>query len=150
MKSSDKQKVSNFSLSTLWLIETLGLFVITIATVTAGLQEVFKIAQSGHVNLGDLLLLFIYLEVLAMVGVYYESGSLPVRMPIYIAIVALARHMTLDMKEMSEYSLITTAAAILVLTLAVLALKYGNSAFSDKETSHPPDSIDVAKSDELD
>lgn len=150
MKPSEKKKISNFSLSTLGLIETIGLFVITIATVAAGVQEVFRIMQTGHVSLGDLLLLFIYLEVLAMVAVYYESGSLPIRMPIYIAIVALARHMTLDMKDMSEISLISTAAAILILTLAVLTLKFGKNTFPDKDTSRPLNSLGVEKSDELD
>lgn len=150
MKPSSKQKISTFSLSTLGLIETLGLFVITIATVAAGVQEVIKIIQAGQVTLGDLLLLFIYLEVLAMVAVYYESGSLPIRMPIYIAIVALARHMTLDMKEMSEISLIATAGAILVLTLAVLTLKFGKKAFPDKNTSRPLNSMGLTKDDELD
>ncbi len=61
-----------------------------------------KIFAAGEVTLADLLLLFIYLEVVAMVGVYLESGKLPVRMPIYIGIVALARYLALDSKDTSE------------------------------------------------
>jgi protein PsiE len=81
------------------------------------------------VTLADLLLMFIYLEVLTMVKVYLESGALPIRMPLYIAMVALARHLVLDMKELSEWELIATAVGILVLALAVLVIRYGHLRF---------------------
>jgi protein PsiE len=71
-------------------------------------------------------LLFLYLEVLAMVGLYYRSGKLPVRFPIYIAIVALARYLVLDMKAMNELQLIGIAGAILMLALAVLVIRLGH------------------------
>jgi protein PsiE len=113
----------------IYLLEVLGLLLITIATVVAGAQEVAKMVQARQVTLGDLLLLFIYLEVLTMVGIYLRSGALPVRMPLYIAIVALARHLILDMKSMGEWALIASAGAILVLALTVLVLRYGHARF---------------------
>jgi protein PsiE len=113
----------------IYLLEVLGLLLITIATVVAGVQEVVKMVQARQVTLADLLLLFIYLEVLTMVGIYLRSGALPVRMPLYIAIVALARHLILDMKSMGEWALIATAGAVLVLAVAVLVLRYGHVRF---------------------
>ena len=77
-----------------------GLAVIALATMVAGVQEVMVMIGQGKVALADLLLLFIYLEVLTMTGVYYQSGQLPVRFPLYIAIVALARYLILDTKQL--------------------------------------------------
>jgi protein PsiE len=113
----------------IYLLEVLGLLLITIATIVAGAQEVQRMVAEAQVTLGDLLLLFIYLEVLTMVGIYLSSGALPVRMPLYIAIVALARHLILDMKSMSQWTLIATASAVLILALAVLVLRYGHARF---------------------
>jgi protein PsiE len=110
-------------------VEILGLTVIAIATVVAGIQEVDKMITLREVTLADLLLLFIYLEVLTMVGIYLESGALPVRMPLYIAMVALARHLILDMKDLTELEIVGTAVAILVLAAAVLLIRYGHLRF---------------------
>lgn len=108
------------------LIEYGGLFIIAVCTIIAGFQEIMKMFTVGEVTLADLLLLFIYLEVIAMVGVYLESGKLPIRMPIYIAIVALARYLALDAKEMTDWKIFAVASAIVMLTLAVLAIRYGH------------------------
>lgn len=121
--------VSNLALSVLGVIEHIGLAVITIATVIAGIGEVQIMLDAGLVTLADLLLLFLYLEILAMVGLYYQSGKLPVRFPIYIAIVALARYLILDMKNLEEWRLLGVAAAILLLALAVLAIRYGHTRY---------------------
>ena len=110
-------------------LELIGLVVIAIAVMVAGLSEVLKMFRVEEVTLADLLLLFIYLEVLAMVAVYLESGSLPVRMPLYIAMVALARHLILDMKHMTEMAIIATAGAILVIAAAVLVVRFGHIRF---------------------
>lgn len=119
----------------LGLIEYIGLAVITVATVIAGIIEVNVMIEAGRVTLADLLLLFLYLEILAMVGVYFESGKLPVRFPIYIAIVALARYLVLDMKNLDEWHMLGVATSILLLTLAVLAIRYGHIklSYGDKE-----------------
>ena len=114
----------------LGLIEYVGLTVITIATVIAGYIEVSHMATAGVVSLADLLLMFLYLEILAMVGMYFESGKLPVRFPVYIAIVALARYLVLDMKNLDMWHMLGVAASILLLTLAVLALRYGHVRYS--------------------
>jgi protein PsiE len=125
----DKRPLVSGGRAVIHALEIVGLLVITIATVVAGAQEVMKMVQAMEVRLADLLLLFIYLEVLTMVGIYLESGALPVRMPLYIAIVALARHMILDMKSMSEAALLATAGAVLILAAAVLVIRFGHVRF---------------------
>ncbi len=114
----------------LGIVEYAGLTIITVATVIAAYFEVSHMASSSMVTLADLLLMFLYLEILAMVGMYFESGKLPVRFPIYIAIVALARYLVLDMKNLDIWHMVGVAASILLLTLAVLALRYGHVRFS--------------------
>jgi len=84
------------------LVEHFGLLVISIATVVSMGNDVFDMVASRTVSLTDLLRLFLYLEVIAMVQRYYTQGELPVRFPLYIAIVALARYIILEMKTMTE------------------------------------------------
>ncbi len=119
-------KQDHISRKSLRLIEYGGLFIITIATLVAGFQEIMHMINAGKVTLADLLLLFLYLEVVAMVSVYLESGKLPIRMPIYIAIVALARYLTLDIKDMESWKVISISTTIVLLAVAVLAIRYGH------------------------
>ena len=81
------------------------------------------------VLLTDLLLMFIYVETITMVKVYWESGKLPVRMPLYIAIVAIARYLIIDVKDMEATRIIAIAASILVIAIAVLVVRYGHVKF---------------------
>lgn len=105
------------------------LAVIALATVVAILQEIAVMITNLEVTLADLLLLFIFLEVLAMVGIYYKSGRLPVRLPLYIAIVALARYIIIDMKGMDFWAMTGIAIAILLITISILILRYGHIRF---------------------
>jgi protein PsiE len=107
-------------------IERTGLVLITIATVIAIGQELYVIYAQARVELHDILLLFIYLEILSMVALYFTSGKLPVRYPIYISMVAITRYIILGMKDMNALEIIYLAAAILLLTLATLVLRYGS------------------------
>lgn len=107
-------------------IEWLGLLIISIATLVAIGQEVHIMLINQMVNLQDILLLFIFLEILTMVGLYFSSGKLPLRYPIYIAIVAITRYITIAMKEMSDSTIISLSLAILILALAVLVIRYGH------------------------
>lgn len=106
-------------------IEHFVLIIIAIATIIAIGQEVVHIITAGEVALADLLLLFIYLEVLAMVANYAESGKLPVRMPLYIAIVALARYLILDMKSMDDWRIIAISISTLLLAITVIIIRWG-------------------------
>lgn len=106
-------------------VEHFVLIIIAIATVVAIGQEIVHIFNAGAVALADLLLLFIYLEVLAMVANYAESGKLPVRMPLYIAIVALARYLILDMKSMDDWRIAAISLSTLILAATVIVIRWG-------------------------
>lgn len=114
-------------------VEYTGLLVIAFATSVAMYDEVLAMVGRGKVTLTDLLLMFLYLEVLAMIGRYFSSGQLPVRFPLYIAMVALARYLILDLKEMTELRMLAVAAAIFLLTLGVLVIRYGHVKFPYQE-----------------
>jgi protein PsiE len=127
----------NSGYKALVIVEDIGLLIIAISTVIAMSFEVASMFKAMKVTLADLLLLFIYLEVLAMVGIYLKSGKLPVRMPLYIAIVAVARYMILDMKSLDTLRVLGLSGAVLILTISILAIRYGHTKFpyDDKEDS---------------
>ena len=133
MKPAKDRKLSHLALNMLGVLEALGLVVITLATVVAGVFEVRTMVGVGIVTLSDLLMLFLYLEILAMVSVYFQSGQLPVRFPIYIAIVALARYLVLDMKNLDVWRMLGVSASMLLLAIAVLVIRYGHIRFPYNE-----------------
>ncbi len=114
---------------TVRVVENVGLLIIAISTVIAVIIEIDVMIEAREVRLADLLLLFIYLEVLAMVANYLDYGQLPVRMPLYIAIVALARYVILDMKSMDSWRIMAIAVSILVIVVAVFVHRYGHAKF---------------------
>lgn len=121
-----KNTIQQFNQKLLLLAENIGLLVIAIATVIAMATEVSAMVNAARVALSDLLLLFLYLEVLAMVGAYYRSGKLPVRFPLYIGMVALARYLVLDIKGMEDWRMLAVTGSILLLTIAVLVVRFGH------------------------
>lgn len=129
MNPAKDRLLSRLSLNVLGMFEAIGLVIITLATLVAGGLEVKTMVGAGTVTLADLLLLFLYLEILAMVGVYFRSGQLPVRFPIYIAIVALARYLVLDMKSLDVWRMLGVTASMLLLACAVLVIRYGHTRF---------------------
>ena len=100
------------------------LAIIAILTVLATCEEVFKIYIVNSVQLADLLLLFIYTEVLGMIGIFFVSNRIPITLPIFIAMTAIARLIILQGKEMDMSFLLYEAGAILVLAVAVLIVRY--------------------------
>jgi protein PsiE len=122
-------KINEFGHKSLVVAQDLGLLVIAIATIVAIGFEVAVMIEVRTVRLADLLLLFIYLEVLAMVAIYLKSGKLPVRMPLYIAIVALARYLILDMKNLNSLEILAIAGAALIIAAAILVLRFGHARF---------------------
>lgn len=109
-----------------------GLVIVAIATLVAIGIEINFMIDNGTVLLTDLLLLFIYLEVLTMVAVYYQSGELPIKIPLYIGIVALARYLILDMKNIDTWRILGISLAILLLGLSIIVIHYCKSNFLDK------------------
>ena len=119
----------------------IGLFVIGAAIVWASWAEVFAIISHGGSSIKDILLLFIYLELGAMVGIYFKTKRLPVRFLIYIAVTALTRLLVIDAKEMGESHMLVVTGSILMLCVSVLILRYSSTRFAsvtdveDSETS---------------
>lgn len=126
------------------LIVDLGLWLVLLATIVAGLQEVWSMVQARQVTLTDLLLLFIYLEVISMVNVYWQAGKLPVRMPLYIAMVALARYLILEASHIDAWQVLATALAILIMAFAVLVVRYGHLQFPYPESIEEEKEPDTA------
>ncbi len=122
-------KTDAFASGLLMWIERMGLFLVTVATFVSLSHELMRIWSTGTVGLGDLLQLFLYLEVFSMIHSYFGSGKIPMRYPIYIAIVALARYLLLDMKEITDAHMLSIAFAILILTLSVLVMRFGHAKF---------------------
>jgi protein PsiE len=108
------------------LVEDVGLSIILLATLVAGGIEIHHMWVQRNVMLTDLLLMFIYVETVTMVKVYWESGKLPVRMPLYIAIVAIARYLIIDIKDMEAMRVLAIAASILLIAVAVLVVRWGH------------------------
>jgi len=116
----------------LWT-EMLGLGLVFFATLVAIGLETWQMIQARAVTLGDLLLLFIFLEVISMIGIYYQSHRVPVRYPIYIAVTALSRYLILDAKSLEAWSMAAVGATILILALAVLAIRFGQFKYPYKD-----------------
>lgn len=119
----------SYAIKALNWAQDIGLILVAIATIIAVGIEVYSMVQAATVALADLLLLFIYLEVLAMVALYIKSGKLPIRIPLYIAIVALARYLILDMKSMDTWRMLGVAGGTLILAVTILIIRYGHLRF---------------------
>lgn len=90
---------------------------------------IVEIMQQGHAKLHDILLLFIYLEIGAMVGIYFRTHRLPVRFLLYVAITALTRMLTIDVKDLTNEQILTVTGAILVLALAAMIVDFTAARF---------------------
>ena len=108
-------------------IQLLTLVIILISTVIAIGSELYQMFKIETVTLADLLLLFLYLEVLAMVRVFWESQSIQITLPLFIAITALSRFIILQGKSINPEILVYEAGAILLIALAILVLRFRNS-----------------------
>lgn len=112
-----------------------GLFIIGLTIVWSAANEYLNIIGAGSADLKDILLLFIYLELGAMIGIYFKTKKLPVVFLIYIAITAVTRVLTVDVKTMSNEHLLTLSGATLILALAGLLLSWGKPNWLRKNTS---------------
>ena len=100
------------------LVENAFLIIIAIFTVAAMGQEVFSLISSGRVELQDLLLMFIYAEVLGMLAAFYASHRIPITIPLFIAMTALSRLIILQGKEGDPSSLLYESGAIVLISAA--------------------------------
>ena len=101
--------------------------IILVSTVIAVGIEINKMFQNRSVTLADLLLMFLYLEVLAMVRVFWDQQSISITLPLLIAITALARFIILQGKEMDPAALVYEAVAIVLIAGAIVILRLRHS-----------------------
>ncbi len=104
--------------------EKILLIIIGAATVFATGQELYVLIVNRSVELADLLLLFIYTEVLGMIAVFYKSRKIPITLPLFIAITALSRMIILQGKGSDPQNLLYEAGAVLLLSLSVLIIRH--------------------------
>ena len=111
--------------SFIWISERAILLIIAVATIYATGLEIVRLISTNIVTLSDLFLLFIYAEVLGMVGVFYRDNRIPVTLPIIIAITALTRMIILQSKDLDAINIIYEAGGILLLSIAayIVSLK---------------------------
>jgi phosphate starvation-inducible membrane PsiE len=113
----------------------LALFAIGGTTVWSAVSAFFGMVARGRATLSDILLLFIYLEIGAMVGIYFKTTRLPVRYLIYIAITALGRTLVeiVGAEHQTGSDMLMVTGAILLLSIAVLILRFGSHRYPSSE-----------------
>jgi protein PsiE len=114
------------------LAEQALLLAIAFATIGAAVIEIVRILSVMTVNLSDLFLLFIYAEVLGMVGVFYKENRIPVTLPLIIAITALTRMIVIQTKGLDSVNIIFEASGILLLAVAAYIMSAKENLSLDK------------------
>ena len=109
------------------LVEKLFLIIIAVFTVAAMVQEIFSLISKGRVELQDLLLMFIYAEVLGMLAAFYSSHRIPITIPLFIAMTALSRLIILQGKDGNPAILLYESGAIIMIAGACWIISRVNS-----------------------
>ncbi|HEX6266277.1 MAG TPA: phosphate-starvation-inducible PsiE family protein [Burkholderiales bacterium] len=117
----------------------LALFAIGGAIVWSAVYAFIGMTGKGHATIEDILLLFIYLELGAMVGIYFKTNHMPVRFLIYVAMTALTRMLLADIQahHRPDIGILMIAGGILLLALATLVIRYGSSRFPAVRSEGP-------------
>lgn len=114
------------------IFHRIALFGIGAATIWAAGWTFLELFQKHHASIQDLLLLFIYLEIGAMVGIYFKTNHMPVRFLLYIAITALTRHMVDIMSHVpiNINEMLAVGATTLAIAIAIFIIRYTSTKFS--------------------
>jgi protein PsiE len=124
--------------SSIHFLELGGLVLICAMTVVAMFKEAKALFLNGDVGMTDMLLVFLYLEVLVMVGQYLRTWTMSVQYPLYIAIVAMARDLILGTSKDSTLHLLTTAGGIVLVAAGVLLIRYGQIKYATEDDKTTP------------
>ena len=108
-------------------IQLITLVIILISTIIAIGSELYQMFKIQKVTLADLLLLFLYLEVLAMIRVFWDSQTIRITLPLLIAITALSRFIILQGKEQDPVALVYEALAIVLIAIAIVVIRLRHS-----------------------
>jgi protein PsiE len=111
--------------------QRVALFVIGGTIVWSAARDYAEMMRAGGARLDDILLLFIYLELGTMVGVYFKTDRLPVLFLLFVAITAITRFMAIDAKQLPLQAILAGTGAILILAVAVLVLQVAQGRFSN-------------------
>ncbi|MFK5950041.1 MAG: phosphate-starvation-inducible PsiE family protein [Methylococcales bacterium] len=125
-------KIQTFGNKLVDVFHFLALFLIGATIVWTAAYEYIQMAKNGHASLKDILLLFIYLELGAMVGVYFKTKKLPVQFLIFVAITGLSRHLVVDVQGQEQYQLnlmLSISTSILLLSIALFVLAFTANKF---------------------
>lgn len=114
----------------------LALFAIGGTIVWSAVAAFLSMTVKGLASIDDILLLFIYLELGAMVGIYFKTNHMPVRFLMYVAMTALTRLLIADVQahHKPEVDLLYVTGAILILALSILVVRFGSSRFPSGPT----------------
>lgn len=107
--------------------ERILLLAIASLAILAAAIEILGFFDTRSVELADLLLLFIYLEVIGMAAAYYSSHEVPIKLPIFIAITGITRLIILQGKELNPTNLIFEAGSIFLLAASYALLRWFSS-----------------------
>jgi len=123
----------------------LALFAIGATIVWAATFAFIGMVRQGQATVEDILLLFIYLELGAMVGIYFKTNHMPVRFLIYVAITAQTRMLigTIDIKHVPDAGTLIMTGAILLLAVAVLVLRFASYRYPADPKLRERDAGDV-------
>jgi protein PsiE len=116
-------------------IQLVAVVAVLIATIIAFFVELTLMYETKTIGLADLLLMFIYIEVLGLVRSYWETRSVRITYPLVIAITALARYIILQEKDSDPANLIYIALAILIVSLATVVVRFRNSKYLKIDSS---------------
>ena len=115
--------------STIRNIQLVAVLIVLFATVIAFFLEIHEMYENRDINLADLLLMFIYIEVIGLVRSYWETRSVRISYPMIIAITALARFIILQDKDQDPTNLIYISLAILIVAIATVIIRFRNSKY---------------------
>ena len=110
-------------------IQLVAVIVVLVSTIIAFFLEMKEMYDNKDITLADLLLMFIYIEVIGLVRSYWETQSVRITYPLIIAITALARFIILQDKESDPANLIYISLAILIVAVATVIIRFINSKF---------------------
>ena len=110
-------------------IQLTAVLFVLVSTIIAFLLEVMEMYENKNIELADLLLMFIYIEVIGLVKSYWETRSVRITYPLVIAITALARFIILQDKESDPSNLIYISVAILIVAIATVVIRFRNSKY---------------------
>ena len=120
-------------------IQLTAVVFVLISTVIAFLLEVKEMYENRNIELADLLLMFIYIEVIGLVRSYWETRSVRISYPLVIAITALARFIILQDKESDPTNLIYISVAILIVAIATVIIRFRNIKYLKIDNSKAND-----------